>query len=103
MKIDDIIQRLKDIDLTTYPYEEIKQLLKNYIGRIFVVERYFHKGKQLMRGRLNERYNVRYTKKSDLSYKPKELNKEYQRASTPYNTMFYACYLSDNPSKKLVV
>lgn len=100
MKIDDVIQRLKDIDLTTYPYQEIKRLLKNHIGEIFVVERYFHEGKQLMRARLNEKYDDRYNKKRDLSYKPKEFNKTYQRASTPYNTMFYACYLSENPSDK---
>lgn len=98
MTINELITKLKSFDLRTYPYAEIKNLLKENIGEILIVGRTFHKGRQLMRGRLNERYDVRYTKKSDLSYKPKELNKEYQRASTPYNTMFYACYLSDNPS-----
>lgn len=100
MTINELITKLKSFDLRTYPYAEIKNLLKENIGEILIVERTFHKGRQLMRGRLNERYDVRYTKKSDLSYKPKELNKKYQRASTPYNTMFYACYLSDNPSDK---
>jgi hypothetical protein len=55
-------------------------------------------GKSLMRARPN--YNgERFSKKSDFSYKPEELNETYQRASTPYQTMFYATSIPEKVEK----
>ena len=99
MEINELITRLKSFDLETCPHAEIKSLLKENIGKILTIQHTFHKGMEFMRGRINEEYDIRYTKKIELSYKPQQYNKTYQRASTPNNTMFYACYLSSDDSK----
>ena len=57
------------------------------LGIIGVIETSFGPGKSIIRGRLNE--GCSFTKASELSFKPQEFNKTYQRASTPNNTMFY--------------
>ena len=88
MEINTIIEHLKNLDLTTYPKEEILSLFRQ-VGKIGYVVVTFHKGKSVMRARPN--YNgERFEKKSDYSFKPHEFNKTYQRASTPNQTMFYA-------------
>ena len=97
MSIDNLIDSLKNLDLSTYPNKEIRSLLEQ-IGKISTLELYFHKGRQVMRARPNENEEIRYRKKSELSYKPQQFNTTYQRASTPYRTMFYASCLSENPN-----
>jgi hypothetical protein len=94
MEINAIIDQLKNLDLKTYPKEEVLSLLGK-VGKIGYVVVTFHKGKSVMRARPN--YNdERFESKNDYSYKPQELNKTYQRASTPKQTMFYATALPDN-------
>ncbi len=95
MSIDNLIDSLKKLDLSSYPEKEIRYLLQQ-IGKIPAIELTFHKGKEIMRARPNENENIRYRRKSDFSYKPQEKNDKYQRASTPYRTMFYASCLSEN-------
>ena len=97
MSIDNLIDSLKNLDLSTYPNKEIRSLLEQ-IGKISTLELYFHKGRQVMRARPNENEEIRYRKKSELSYKPQQFNTTYQRASTPYRKMFYASCLSENPN-----
>lgn len=88
MDIITIIEQLKNLDLTTYPKDEILSLFKQ-VGKIGHVVVTFHRGKSVMRARPN--YNgERFEKKSDYSFKPQQSNKTYQRASTPNQTMFYA-------------
>lgn len=88
MDITTIIEQLKNLDLTTYPKDEILSLFKQ-VGKIGHVVVTFHRGKSVMRARPN--YNgERFEKKSDYSFKPQQFNKTYQRASTPNQTMFYA-------------
>ncbi|WP_281639639.1 hypothetical protein [Capnocytophaga sputigena] len=99
MSIDNLIDSLKKLDLSTYPEKEIRYLLQQ-IGKIPAIELTFHKGKEIMRARPNENENIRYRRKSDFSYKPQEKNDKYQRASTPYRTMFYASCLSENLNDK---
>jgi hypothetical protein len=54
-----------------------------------------HPNKVILRARPN--YDgERFKKVSDISYKPAEFNKTYQRASTPTNTMFYGSTVSEN-------
>ena len=89
MNIQEVIKGLKEVDLSTYPEQEIRVLLNN-IGIMASMSVTFHRGKSLMRARPNENEDVRYSKKADFSFKPQEYNKTYQRASTPYQTMFYA-------------
>lgn len=93
MEIDKIIEEFRQLDLSTYPYEEVKHLF-NAVGNIGVISVTLHKGKSIMRARPNEE-NQRFNKKADLSFKPQELNKNYQRASTPNETMFYATSVPD--------
>ena len=93
MEIDKVIEQFKQLDLSKYPYAEIKDLF-NKVGPIGAVIVTFHKGKSVMRARPNGE-NERFEKKSDLSFKPQEFNKTYQRASTPNETMFYATSVPD--------
>lgn len=93
-KIGCIIQQIKNLNLSTYPKDEIISLLQQVgkIGHIIVT---FHKGKSVMRARPN--YNgERFERKDDYSFKPQKLNKTYQRASTPNQTMFYATSIPEN-------
>jgi hypothetical protein len=93
MDITTIIERLKNLDLSTYPKDEILSLL-NQVGKIGHVVVTIHRGKSVTRARPN--YNgERFEKKSDYSFKPQEYNKTYQRASTPNQTMFYATSIPD--------
>ena len=97
MKIEHIISEFKQLNLSTYPEKEIKDLF-NKVGGIASIVVTFHKGKSVMRARPN--YNgERFSKTSELSFKPQEYNKTYQRASTPYQTMFYATSIPDNIEK----
>jgi hypothetical protein len=93
MEIKDIIRKLKELDLSKYPKEEIENLIKE-VGKMGFILVTFHKGKSVMRARPN--YNgERFSKKSDFSFKPQEFNNTYQRASTPNQTMFYATTVPD--------
>ena len=93
MEIDKIIEEFKKLNLSKYPVAEIKKLF-NLVGHIGAIVVTFHKGKSVMRARPNEE-NQRFDKKADLSFKPQEFNKTYQRASTPNQTMFYATSVPD--------
>lgn len=93
MEIDKVIEQFKQLDLSKYPHSEIKYLFSK-VGPVGAVIVTFHKGKSIMRARPNAE-NERFEKKADLSFKPQEFNKTYQRASTPNQTMFYATSVPD--------
>lgn len=97
MSINTIIKKFKNLDLSIYPVEEIKELF-NEVGGIGVIVVSYHKGKSVMRARPNWE-NKRFFKKSDFSFKPQEFNKTFQRASTPNKTMFYATSIPDKIEK----
>jgi hypothetical protein len=90
----EIIRSLEALDLSTYPVQEINKLLGN-IGKIAAVITRLHPGKIIIRARPNNN-GERFSKVNQISYKPAEFNKTYQRASTPNNTMFYGSTLSEN-------
>lgn len=94
MEINTLIEQLKNLDLSKYPKIEILSLIQQvgHIGQVVVI---FHRGKSVMRVRPNYK-GERFEKKSDYSFKPKEKNMTYQRASTPNNTMFYATVIPDD-------
>lgn len=94
MEIETIITELQKLDLSQYPEKEIRALLNN-IGKMASMQVNFHSGKVVMRARPHDNESVRFNKKSDLSFKPQQFNKSYQRASTPYETMFYATAVPD--------
>lgn len=87
------LQKLRQLDLTTYPYEEIRDLFQR-LGKVGTVIVTLHPGRTFVRVRSNSGNEV-FTKKSELSYKPQHLNKTYQRASTPNKTMLYGSMLHE--------
>lgn len=91
------IDKLKDLNLSEYPVDEIKKLLSDF-GRVGVIVMTLHKGKTIMRARPNEP-NETFKIISELSFKPSKFNKTYQRASTPLTTMFYGCVVPENIEK----
>ena len=97
MTVDKIIKKLKELDLSTYPVDEIIRLL-NMLGKVGHVVVSYHKGKSIIRVRPNSRFQ-RFNYVEQLSYKPQKYNATYQRASTPYKAMFYGCTVADNPTK----
>ena len=91
------IDKLKDLNLSEYPVDEIKKLLSDF-GRFGVIVMTLHKGKIIMRAIPNEP-NETFKIISELSFKPLKFNKTYQRASTPLTTMFYGCVVPENIEK----
>ncbi len=83
----EIIEKLSKLDLSIYPAEEVKKLIKQ-LGSFGVIVTNLHPGKRILRGRINEKPHE-FDKISKVSYKPSEFNKTYMRASTPNKTMFY--------------
>lgn len=92
--ITDIIQKLKGLDLTTYPHEDIKSLIGQF-GKFGLVQMTLHPGKTVFRVRPNNE-DERFSTRSELSYKPEKYNTTYQRASTPNQNMFYAGLIPEN-------
>lgn len=85
-----IINRLEALDLSQYPYFEIKELIREF-GKVGFIIFTLHPGKTITRARCDG--NLKTV--SDLSYKPQQYNKQCQRASTPMRTMFYGCIVPE--------
>lgn len=85
-----IINRLEALDLSQYPYFEIKELIRD-LGKVGFIIFTLHPGKTITRARCDG--NLKTV--SDLSYKPQQYNKQCQRASTPMQTMFYGCIVPE--------
>lgn len=83
----EIIEKLSKLDLSSYPTEEVKKLIKQ-LGSFGVIVTNLHPGKRILRGRITEKPHE-YDNISKVSYKPSEFNKTYMRASTPNKTIFY--------------
>lgn len=88
------INRLKELDLSKYPYGEILTELNNLdsIGQIVVT---LKPNKPIFRARMNDG-DAHFSSKCELTYRPQHLNLSCQRASTPNMTMFYGSILPDN-------
>ena len=85
-----IINRLEALDLSQYPYFEIRELIREF-GKVGFIIFTLHPGKTITRARCDG--NLKTV--SDLSYKPQQHNKQCQRASTPMRTMFYGCIVPE--------
>jgi len=83
-----ILKSIANIDLTTFPYGTIKPLIEK-LGMVPSMSKFLYPGNGLIRARPYEKGEKTFTKLSDLSFKPAELNTTYQRASTPNQTVFY--------------
>ncbi len=87
------LQKLSKLDLSTSSCDEAKSLIRQF-GKIGTIIETLHEGKVIVRARPN--YNgERFHKRSELSYRPQEYNKTFQRASTPNRTMFYGTSIPD--------
>jgi hypothetical protein len=82
----EIIEQLDQLNLSKFPLDIAKQYLKQ-LGKYGVIITTLHPGKRIIRARISEKAS--FDSVSKLSFKPQEYNLEYQRASTPNNTMFY--------------
>lgn len=92
--MDPIVTKLKELNLKTYPENKIRSLI-GQLGKFGAVEMTLHPGKTIIRARPNEE-NQNFTTRSELAYKPQKFNQSYQRASTPYLTMFYGASIPEN-------
>jgi len=90
-EVDTIIQNLNSIDLSEQNEGKVKETLKK-IRRYPTYVTQFHPGKVIYRARINDN-NDDFSIRSELSYKPQQFNKTYQRASTPSRTMFYGAVI----------
>ncbi|GAB3861667.1 hypothetical protein GCM10028822_41510 [Hymenobacter terrigena] len=96
--ISDTLTRLSALDLATRPYDEVKELIKE-LERFGAMQFSLHAGKTITRGRPNDIIDGRplsFTRADQLSYKPQKFNSTYQRASTPFKTMFYGSVIPEN-------
>lgn len=90
-----VLAQLAAFNLANDPYQEAKQLIYQ-LQKIGVMEYTLHAGKTMTRGRTNNlapHRDASFELVADLSYKPQQYNNDYQRASTPHQTMFYGSVL----------
>lgn len=88
-----VIENIKKLDLSQYPYSEIVTQIANagIIGHIVVTLR---PGYPIFRARPNGN-GEHFFSKCQLTYKPHQLNTSCQRASLPNTTMFYGSILPE--------
>lgn len=96
-KISQIVQQLKKLDLSLYPLEDVSALF-NAVATIPIMVTTLHPGRIIVRGQ-NYDPKADYTIPSRHTYKPQSLNKDYQRASTPFQTMFYGSITDEDIDK----
>lgn len=92
-EIKSAIDGLSKLDLSKRPYDECKKLI-GQLGKFGTILVTLHPGKTVMRARPNFG-DERFISNCQLTYKPQQFNKRYQRASTPHRTMFYASMVPD--------
>lgn len=92
-----ILDKLANLDLSNYPLDEAKSLIRQ-IGKFGAIVETLHEGKIIMRARPNYG-DEKFTSKCHLTYKPQQFNKTFQRASTPNRTMFYGTSIPEKLEK----
>lgn len=95
----EIIESLKNIDLTTYPYKEVRSLVSQF-APMFVRMTI---GGQLFIERL--RPDVSLTQRRDVSYKSGDIKDLPNRASLPGRSVFYGtiAHHKENPNNRRYV
>ena len=89
------LKELSDLDYTTFPYDKAQELIKQ-LGIIPSMAKLVEPGQGVIRSRKYEKGQKSFTDISELSFKPSKYNTTYQRASTPFRTMFYSCPANSN-------
>ncbi len=95
-----LIKKFRGLNLSLYPVEEINRIF-NQIGRVYYLETVYNYPKFIHRARPVDNNEVINTV-SGLKYKPKNLNKTYQRASIPNQTMFYGSVLPESSENDFI-
>jgi hypothetical protein len=93
-EINETIAKIKALDLSTYPIDQINALFKAF-GKNITIDYRLHPGKKVIRARPHDN-QWPYLTRSSHSFKPQEFNKTYQRASTPNRTMFYGSIIPED-------
>ncbi|HWY98134.1 MAG TPA: hypothetical protein VNY36_03515 [Bacteroidia bacterium] len=93
----EVIEKLSKLDLSGKPYMEVHSLISE-LGQYIVFATTFPPGQVILRARCNYGNEV-FCKVSDLSYKPLQNDNTFQRASTPYKTMFYGGIMNNGERK----
>lgn len=88
------IQELKNLDLSDYPIDLVRALVKK-LNLFHCIKIKIHPGNIIVRGRPNIENEV-FCYRHQLSYVPHECNLKYQRASSPNMSMFYGSILPEN-------
>lgn len=91
-----ILDNLRRIDLKNDNREQIKNLI-HQLDSFGSMLYYLYPGTSIHRARPNFNNEI-FRVPKDLSYKPQELNKKFQRASSPNRTAFYGCLSSTKSS-----
>jgi hypothetical protein len=99
-EIQSIIEGIKSINVQEDNARERIEKLMGTVGKVAFVEVTLGIGNAAIRARPNRlldngEYEI-FTDFSDLNFKPQEINKYYQRASTPPKTMFYGVLVPTN-------
>lgn len=84
-----IVRTLDAIDKSKCPQKEIRETLTEGFSSFGILTHTLHETYRLVRLRRNMN-SERFTSLSELSYKPKERNQQYQKANIPNTTLFYA-------------
>jgi hypothetical protein len=93
-----IIRELQQIPLVKDNHYFIKKLLRKLFPAV-LNEFDIQAGATIIRVNNNTEDEPIFSKVERISYMPNELNSEYQRASTPYNTMFYGVIVQISDQK----
>ena len=92
----ELLTELKSLDLSHEPDEDIERILREiFQGGVPIMTTDYRYPKELERAVNNTEEEPLFSTKARISYKPKEFNKTYLRASTPDHTMFYASVIPE--------
>lgn len=86
----EIIKKLRELDMTMYPEEEVKALFGE-MGQIPIMSKFLHPQRDsFMRARPYNKAEVTFTRPDQLNYNTK-LSSTFQRATIKDQTAFYGC------------
>jgi hypothetical protein len=94
-----VIDKLTKLDLSHKPEKKVKDALDK-IKQIPIMVTRYNIGKEIERAVPNTESEPVFNTVSRISYKPQKYNTDFQRASTPDNTMFYGCVIPENVSNE---
>ena len=94
MDYKEAIEYLGKIDTSIYPIAEVASAIETF-KQFGIIKMTLRKGKRITRVRPNKELPT-FTTRAELSFTPPEFNKEFGRASTPGNTMFYGVTIPDD-------